>query len=131
MRRTRMVQAAAAEIQKPDEQWRSELTREQYDVLRRGHQLVRAGLRARAADRRLATASPASSIRTNAPNPQPTIASHRRDRSAVRRTPPHRARTAPARLWAHSGMEHSFPLMVMPVARELEGSSCMAVRRGM
>ncbi len=71
MRRTRMVQAAAAEIQKPDEQWRSELTREQYDVLRRGHQLVRAGLRARAADRRLATASPASSIRTNAPSPQP------------------------------------------------------------
>jgi peptide-methionine (R)-S-oxide reductase len=26
----------AAEIQKPDEQWRQELTREQYDVLRRG-----------------------------------------------------------------------------------------------
>jgi len=27
---------SAAEIQKPDEQWRTELTREQYDVLRRG-----------------------------------------------------------------------------------------------
>jgi peptide-methionine (R)-S-oxide reductase len=27
----------AAEIQKPDEQWRRELTREQYAVLRRGH----------------------------------------------------------------------------------------------
>lgn len=26
-----------AEIQKPDEQWRRELTREQYDVLRHGH----------------------------------------------------------------------------------------------
>jgi peptide-methionine (R)-S-oxide reductase len=37
MRRTRFVQAAAAEIHKPDEQWRGELTREQYDVLRRGH----------------------------------------------------------------------------------------------
>jgi len=37
MRRTRTVQAAAPEIRKPDEQWRSELTREQYDVLRRGH----------------------------------------------------------------------------------------------
>lgn len=36
MRRRRIVQAAA-EISKPDEQWRSELTREQYDVLRRGH----------------------------------------------------------------------------------------------
>ena len=31
------AQAATAEIQKPDEQWRQELTREQYDVLRRGH----------------------------------------------------------------------------------------------
>jgi peptide-methionine (R)-S-oxide reductase len=28
---------AAAEIQKPDEQWRKELSREQYQVLRRGH----------------------------------------------------------------------------------------------
>lgn len=28
---------AAAEVQKPDEQWRKELTREQYQVLRRGH----------------------------------------------------------------------------------------------
>jgi len=27
----------SAEIQKPDEQWQRELTREQYDVLRRGH----------------------------------------------------------------------------------------------
>ncbi len=27
----------AAEVQKPDEQWRQELTREQYEVLRRGH----------------------------------------------------------------------------------------------
>lgn len=27
----------AVEIQKPDEQWRKELTREQYQVLRRGH----------------------------------------------------------------------------------------------
>ena len=38
MRRTRVTQATAPpEIQKPDEQWRQELTRQQYDVLRRGH----------------------------------------------------------------------------------------------
>ncbi len=38
MRRTRATQAITPpEIQKPDEQWRQELTREQYDVLRRGH----------------------------------------------------------------------------------------------
>ena len=38
MRRTKATQATAAtEIQKPDEQWRHELTRRQYDVLRRGH----------------------------------------------------------------------------------------------
>ncbi len=36
MRRTKSRQAAAAtEIQKPDEQWRQELTRQQFDVLRR------------------------------------------------------------------------------------------------
>ena len=28
---------SAAEVQKPDEQWKHDLTREQYDVLRRGH----------------------------------------------------------------------------------------------
>jgi peptide-methionine (R)-S-oxide reductase len=38
MRRTKTTQAAAAtEVQKPDEQWRQELTRDQYSVLRRGH----------------------------------------------------------------------------------------------
>jgi peptide-methionine (R)-S-oxide reductase len=38
MRRSKSDAAgAAAEIQKPDEQWRRELTREQYQVLRRGH----------------------------------------------------------------------------------------------
>ena len=38
MRRTRATQATTPpEIQKPDEQWRQELTRQQYDVLRRGH----------------------------------------------------------------------------------------------
>ena len=38
MRRTKTTQAAAAtEIQKPEEQWRHELTRQQFDVLRRGH----------------------------------------------------------------------------------------------
>ncbi len=38
MRRTKATQASAAtEIQKPDEQWRQELTRQQYNVLRRGH----------------------------------------------------------------------------------------------
>jgi peptide-methionine (R)-S-oxide reductase len=38
MRRIRAARAtAAAEIQKPDEQWRQELTRQQYNVLRRGH----------------------------------------------------------------------------------------------
>ena len=38
MRRTKATHATAAtEIQKPDEQWRHELTRQQYDVLRRGH----------------------------------------------------------------------------------------------
>src|SRR5690242_21917784 len=38
MRRTRATQASTPpEIQKPDEQWRQELTRQQYDVLRRGH----------------------------------------------------------------------------------------------
>ncbi len=31
------AQEATAEIQKPDEQWRQELTREQYGVLRKGH----------------------------------------------------------------------------------------------
>ena len=35
MRRSKA--AAAAEIQKSDEQWRQELTTEQYQVLRRGH----------------------------------------------------------------------------------------------
>ena len=38
MRRRKARQAAAAtEIQKPDEQWRRELTRSQYEILRRGH----------------------------------------------------------------------------------------------
>ena len=38
MRRTKTTQAAAAtEIQKPEEQWRHELTRQQFGVLRRGH----------------------------------------------------------------------------------------------
>jgi peptide-methionine (R)-S-oxide reductase len=38
MRRTKATQATAAtEIHKPDEQWRQELTRQQYDVLRRSH----------------------------------------------------------------------------------------------
>ena len=38
MRRTRATQdTTPPEIQKPDEQWRQELTREQYNVLRRGH----------------------------------------------------------------------------------------------
>ena len=38
MRRIKATQATAAtEIQKPDEQWRHELTRQQYDVLRRAH----------------------------------------------------------------------------------------------
>jgi peptide-methionine (R)-S-oxide reductase len=38
MRRTRATQATTPpEIHKPDEQWRQELTRHQYDVLRRGH----------------------------------------------------------------------------------------------
>ena len=38
MRRTKATQATTPpEIQKPDEQWRRELTRQQYDVLRRGH----------------------------------------------------------------------------------------------
>jgi len=38
MRRTRAAQAATPpEIHKPDEQWRQELTRQQYDVLRRAH----------------------------------------------------------------------------------------------
>jgi peptide-methionine (R)-S-oxide reductase len=38
MHRSRATQATAPpEIQKPDEQWRQELTRQQYDVLRRGH----------------------------------------------------------------------------------------------
>jgi peptide-methionine (R)-S-oxide reductase len=38
MRRTRATQATTPpEIQKPDEQWRQELTRQQYDVLRRRH----------------------------------------------------------------------------------------------
>jgi peptide-methionine (R)-S-oxide reductase len=38
MRRTKIVKAEAVpEVQKPDEQWRQELTREQFDVLRRGH----------------------------------------------------------------------------------------------
>jgi peptide-methionine (R)-S-oxide reductase len=37
MRRTKATQATAAtEIHKPDEQWQQELTRQQYDVLRRG-----------------------------------------------------------------------------------------------
>ena len=35
--KARSQPAAAAEIQKPDEQWRRELTPEQYAVLRRGH----------------------------------------------------------------------------------------------
>ena len=38
MRRTRATQPTTPpEIDKPDEQWRQELTRQQYDVLRRGH----------------------------------------------------------------------------------------------
>ncbi len=37
MRRRKARQAAATEIQKPEEQWRRELTRSQYEVLRRGH----------------------------------------------------------------------------------------------
>ena len=38
MRRTRATQETTPpEIQKPDEQWRQELTRQQYDVLRRSH----------------------------------------------------------------------------------------------
>jgi len=38
MRRTKAIQATTPpEIYKPDEQWRQELTRKQYDVLRRGH----------------------------------------------------------------------------------------------
>jgi peptide-methionine (R)-S-oxide reductase len=38
MRRTRVTPAATpAEVCKPDEQWRQELTREQYNVLRKGH----------------------------------------------------------------------------------------------
>ena len=38
MRRTRASQATSAtEIDKPDGQWRDELSREQYNVLRRGH----------------------------------------------------------------------------------------------
>lgn len=37
MRRKKADEAVAAEIQKSDEQWRQELTREQYEVLRRGH----------------------------------------------------------------------------------------------
>jgi peptide-methionine (R)-S-oxide reductase len=38
MRRTRAPQPTTPpEIDKPDEQWRQELTRQQYDVLRRGH----------------------------------------------------------------------------------------------
>jgi peptide-methionine (R)-S-oxide reductase len=35
--KARSQPAAAAEIQKPEEQWRRELTAEQYAVLRRGH----------------------------------------------------------------------------------------------
>ena len=35
--KARSQPSAAAEIQKPDEQWRRELTPEQYAVLRRGH----------------------------------------------------------------------------------------------
>jgi peptide-methionine (R)-S-oxide reductase len=38
MRRTNSSHTSAAtEVSKPDEQWRQELTREQYDALRRGH----------------------------------------------------------------------------------------------
>ena len=37
MRRNKADEAAAAEIQKSDEQWRQELTREQYEVLRHAH----------------------------------------------------------------------------------------------
>jgi peptide-methionine (R)-S-oxide reductase len=40
MRRTKVTEVTKVterEIQKPDEQWRDELTRQQYDVLRRGH----------------------------------------------------------------------------------------------
>jgi peptide-methionine (R)-S-oxide reductase len=40
MRRTKVTEVTEVterEIQKPDEQWRDELTRQQYDVLRRGH----------------------------------------------------------------------------------------------
>jgi peptide-methionine (R)-S-oxide reductase len=38
MRRTRATQpVAATEVHKPDEQWRRDLTRQQYNVLRRGH----------------------------------------------------------------------------------------------
>ncbi len=34
---SRAPAAVPPEVSKPDEQWRAELTREQYDVLRRGH----------------------------------------------------------------------------------------------
>ena len=38
MRRRKATQATAAtEIHKPDEQWQQELTRQQYNVLRRSH----------------------------------------------------------------------------------------------
>ena len=38
MRRAKATEATVApEIDKPDEQWRQDLTRQQYDVLRRGH----------------------------------------------------------------------------------------------
>ena len=38
MRRTRATQPTTPpEIDKPDEQWRQELTRQRYDVLRRGY----------------------------------------------------------------------------------------------
>jgi peptide-methionine (R)-S-oxide reductase len=37
MRRSKAAKATgSAQVQKPDEQWRNELTRQQYDVLRRG-----------------------------------------------------------------------------------------------
>jgi len=37
MRRTKGREESAPEIHKPDEQWRQELSREQYEVLRHGH----------------------------------------------------------------------------------------------
>ncbi len=37
MRWTKTQETSAAEVHKADEQWQQQLTREQYQVLRRGH----------------------------------------------------------------------------------------------